>query len=223
MKPTPKTPYNAIIFDFDGVLVESVDVKTQAFVALYAPYGELAVKKVIDHHLINGGVSRKEKFAYCHREFLGKSLTGAEVENLSERFSLLVEEAVVHAESVAGANAFLSKYATILPLFIASGTPEDELQRIVKKRKMSGYFQGVFGSPRKKGELLKFILRQFDFKPEKVLMIGDSITDYIGAVEAGVSFLGRSKNLPHPFPAGTRVIPDLSSLEDEITEKGVTS
>ena len=31
--------FEAIVFDFDGVLVESVDIRTRAFVELYRPYG----------------------------------------------------------------------------------------------------------------------------------------------------------------------------------------
>ncbi|MCX5934210.1 MAG: hypothetical protein NTU99_05390, partial [Pseudanabaena sp. LacPavin_0818_WC45_MAG_42_6] len=50
--------YDAIVFDFDGVLVESVDVKTQAFGTLYAEYGDLIVEQVKAYHLLHGGVSR---------------------------------------------------------------------------------------------------------------------------------------------------------------------
>jgi beta-phosphoglucomutase-like phosphatase (HAD superfamily) len=44
--------YDAIVFDFDGVLVESVDVKTQAFGALYAEYGDRIVEQVKAYHLL---------------------------------------------------------------------------------------------------------------------------------------------------------------------------
>ena len=55
----------AIIFDFDGVIAESVNVKTEAFASLYEPYGKDVVNKVEQHHLANGGVSRFEKFTTC--------------------------------------------------------------------------------------------------------------------------------------------------------------
>ena len=50
----------AIIFDFDGVLVESVDVKTRAFASLYEKYGQKVVAQVEDYHLNNGGIARFE-------------------------------------------------------------------------------------------------------------------------------------------------------------------
>src|SRR3989304_1573816 len=52
----------AIIFDFDGVIVESVDIKTKAFARLFEHEGKVVVEKVVDYHLKNGGVSRFDKF-----------------------------------------------------------------------------------------------------------------------------------------------------------------
>ena len=53
-----------IVFDFDGVIAESVQVKTNAFAELYGPFGNDVVQKVISHHEANGGVSRYEKIKY---------------------------------------------------------------------------------------------------------------------------------------------------------------
>jgi len=60
----------AIIFDFDGVIVESVQVKTDAFAEIYNPFGKEIVQKVVKHHKANGGISRFEKFELYHRNFL---------------------------------------------------------------------------------------------------------------------------------------------------------
>ena len=46
-----------IAFDFDGVLVESVDVKTRAYARMFEEYGADIVSKVVDYHMGNGGVS----------------------------------------------------------------------------------------------------------------------------------------------------------------------
>ena len=64
-----------IIFDFDGVIAESVNVKTQAFKKIYQQYGNEVVSEVIKHHLSNGGISRFEKFKLYHKKFLGKQLS----------------------------------------------------------------------------------------------------------------------------------------------------
>ena len=56
-----------IIFDFDGVVAESVQVKTDAFAYLYASHGKKIVSKVTEHHELNGGMSRFEKIKYYHK------------------------------------------------------------------------------------------------------------------------------------------------------------
>jgi HAD superfamily hydrolase (TIGR01549 family) len=206
--------YEAIVFDFDGVLVESVDIKTRAFAALYEGYGSGVVEKVVAFHLNNLGVSRFDKFQYYHRELLGRELTGTEEAQLDKRFSAWVEDAVVRAAWVTGADELLKAIYGVLPLFIASGTPDGEIKRIVDKRKMRHYFISVHGAPRKKGQIIKEILHEHGFDPQRVLMVGDAPSDYDGAMEAGVCFVGRvppgGKN---PFAENIPVMVDLKAME----------
>ena len=206
--------YDAIIFDFDGVLVESVDVKTQAFGALYAEYGDRIVEQVKAYHLLHGGVSRFDKFRYYHEVLLGKTLTQEEELRLGNLFSQYVEDAVVDAVYVSGAYDFLENTYQSIPLFVASGTPDQELKRIVSRRNMSHYFVSVHGSPDQKGDIIQRILSKYDFAPDRVLMVGDAIADYEGALAAGVKFIGRVMKYPKtdPFPEGTIVLPDLVEL-----------
>ena len=49
-----------IIFDFDGVIVESIDSKTRAFSQIYSKFGRDIIKKVVSHHENNGGM-----WPYC--------------------------------------------------------------------------------------------------------------------------------------------------------------
>jgi phosphoglycolate phosphatase-like HAD superfamily hydrolase len=206
--------YDAIVFDFDGVLVESVDVKTQAFGALYADYGEHIVEQVRAYHIQHGGVSRFEKFRYYHEVLLGKNLTDEEEMRLGDRFSEYVEDAVVKADYVAGAYELLENNYQSTPLFVASATPDRELKRIVARRNMSHYFVSVHGAPISKGAIIKDVLSKYRFDPDRVLMVGDAISDRQGAIAAGVKFVGRVMQYPetYPFPLGTTVLPDLVEL-----------
>ena len=61
-----------IIFDFDGVIVDSVEIKGEAFREIYTTYGKEISDKVIEHHELNGGVSRFDKFRFYHNNFLKK-------------------------------------------------------------------------------------------------------------------------------------------------------
>ena len=73
-----------IFFDFDGVILDSVDCKTQAFENMYSKYGNDITKKVKKYHLDNGGVSRFEKFRFWHKEYLGISLNEDEISNFAD-------------------------------------------------------------------------------------------------------------------------------------------
>ncbi|MEE9509964.1 MAG: HAD hydrolase-like protein [Candidatus Bathyarchaeia archaeon] len=53
--------YQAFFFDFDGVLADSVEVKTRAFAKLFESYGPEIQARVVEHHRKNGGMTRKDK------------------------------------------------------------------------------------------------------------------------------------------------------------------
>lgn len=211
---------DAIIFDFDGVLVESVDVKTNAFAALYAEYGSDIVKRVVAYHREHGGISRFQKFRYFHREFLGIELTPKAEADLGRRFSEMVEDAVVAAPWVVGAQEFIQAHKEKIPMFVASGTPDDELNRIILRKGIRRYFVSVYGSPATKAEIIRRIVTECSLRKEHVLMVGDSITDYQGATEVGVEFIGRVTGLVNGgFPKEVVTIPDMKALSDLLTNR----
>ena len=203
----------AVIFDFDGVIVESADIKTEAFIALYREHGAQAVAAAVAHHQANGGISRRKKIRHIHREHLGIGLNEDGLEVLCQQFSSLVESAVVNCAAVAGAESFLAAHHRRLPLFVVSGTPHEELMRIVDRRRLTPYFTAVFGSPPEKPPTIRAILRQHDLAAANVLFVGDARTDYEAAAETGLRFIGRvAPGTASPFPAGTAVIADLTEL-----------
>ena len=205
----------AIIFDFDGVLVESVDVKTRAFARIFEDEGVEVVKKVIDFHLMNGGLSRIRKFRYYYEEILKCSLSEDKLSELCNTFSQLVIDEVINSPYVNGAKEFLEKYHCDIDLYVASGTPEGELREIVRCREMDVYFKDIYGSPRQKGEIANSILQENGYNSSEVIFIGDSITDLNGAQDAGIGFIGRVADSGNdPFAGmGVKAIKDLNDLE----------
>ncbi len=208
------TDWQAIIFDFDGVVVESGDIKTQAFANLYRAHGETIMAAVVRYHRMNGGMSRYQKFHYFQQHLLEKPpLTPDEEQQLDRLFSELVVEAVVASETVPGAVELIHKEAKRIPLFIASGTPEAELNTIVMRRGLASYFTAVRGSPTPKQMLIADILSFHALCPERVLMIGDALIDYQSAQLNNIAFLGRVRpGDDNPFPSEVRTLPNLSPL-----------
>ena len=206
----------AIIFDFDGVILDSVDIKTKAFARLFEEHGPQVVQQVVAHHLAHGGVSRFRKFQHIYENILHLPMPEGESERLGGRFSDLVFDEVVKAAWIPGAPEFLESHHASHRCFIASGTPQDELRQIVKLRDLEKYFLGIFGSPTTKEEITRGILEREGLQTGEVLFVGDALTDFSAANACAVSFVGIASGGSNPFPAGTRVMPDLRGLADAI-------
>jgi len=196
--------YKNFIFDFDGVLTESVHIKTQAFYQLYKQYGKEIAEKVVAHHEANGGMSRFEKFPYYHQTFLNIDLNENDVDKLSNDFSKLVIDAVVDADEVPGTLWFLKKYRKVCKYWIASATPTDEINEIAKKRGISEYFTTIYGSPEKKSSIVKNIIKKNELIINETVFFGDARSDYKAALENNINFMLRqtdeNKSLFRDYP-----------------------
>lgn len=184
----------AIIFDFDGVICESVDIKTESFKQLYSEYGDQIVKKVVKHHLSNGGVSRFEKIKYYHKNFLGKIVDKNQLKELSNIFSSLVVSKVIEAPYVRGANNFIQDYYKTYDFFISTGTPKDEIIKILEKKDIYKYFKSVYGSPMEKSNHVNSIMKLNNYKKNEVVFVGDADTDIIAAENNGITIILRKHN-----------------------------
>jgi len=211
----------AIIFDFDGVIIESFDIKTDAFRHVFR-YERDILDRIVGYHLKNGGISRFRKFKYIYKNFLGKTLTGAEEERLGKEFAGYVYKKTVACPYVKGALRFLRKYHGSIDLYVASGAPEKELRSIVRDRGIGRFFKGIYGSPSTKEEIGRNILRAGSYRPGEVLFVGDSYNDYEGARKIKVRFIARiHKDNKAMFSAlkrreKVRDLVSLSSLVDPI-------
>jgi len=218
----------SIIFDFDGVIVDSNNVKRDAFLELFNNYPSRIKEDIKKFHLQNGGMSRFEKFRYIYANFLNEVLSEGRFNQLCEDFSRLVIGGVIEAPFIDGVKDFLESKCTRYKLYIVSGTPDNEIQQIVKRRKLNKYFSGIYGSPRIKKELIGFIIKDNKYRPEEVVFLGDSINDYEGAEASGVEFVAKvSDGLEFdPFPnvalkAKIKTMEEFEKYLDEKNEEAI--
>jgi phosphoglycolate phosphatase-like HAD superfamily hydrolase len=213
------SPIAAVGFDFDGVILESAEVKTLAFVELYAEHGPEVAERVRAHHLANLGISRFKKFAWIAEHILGQELGEADSAALGKRFVELSLARVLAAPFVPGIEAALAQLAQRgLPMFVASGTPIDELQMVVARRGLSPWFRGVFGTPREKPEILRAQIAELGLLPDQLLFIGDGMSDYQAARATGCAFLARDTPALHDdwLGLGVRYEPDMVRIAEVI-------
>lgn len=167
-----------IFFDFDGVLAESVQVKTQAYYDMYLPFGEEIAHKVVEHHQANGGVSRFEKFKIYHKEHLRIEITQEQLDELIQQYSELVIEKVVNSPEINGASKFLEDFSGKMKYWIITGTPTAEIEIITERRGIRDYFVELCGSPTKKWEWTEYLIEKNSLDRNETLFLGDAMSDY---------------------------------------------
>jgi phosphoglycolate phosphatase-like HAD superfamily hydrolase len=180
----------AIFLDFDGIILESVDIKGVAFRKLFEEFPD-QVDEIVRYHYANGGRPPFYKFLFIYTDILKKPLSEEKFQELCQKFSDLAVEGVLKCDFVPGALEFLEKCHRQFMLFIVSGTPLPEMVDIIKARALDKYFQGVYGSPHKKNYWTKHILEEFYLEPKETLWVGDALSDYEAAREHRIQFVGR--------------------------------
>jgi HAD superfamily hydrolase (TIGR01549 family) len=181
----------AIIFDFDGVIADSNNVKTGAFVKLFKDYPQHIKESIRKFHLQNGGMSRFDKFRYIYKNILKEELSEEGFNRLCGDFNRLVIDGVVNAPMIDGVEDFLKRNKNRYDMYIVSGTPGYEIKEIVKRRDLNKYFLNIYGSPETKRDLITQVLNRNNYKKEEVIFLGDSINDYEEALAAGVEFVAK--------------------------------
>lgn len=185
-----------VIFDFDGVLVDSVKVKTKAFGLMYSEYGADIVNKVHHHHIENGGLSRFDKFKYYHNNFLGKNINENGIKMMANRFSEIVVNQVVSSNWVIGAEDFLkSLHLSNIKCAIVSATPQSEIELIIQKRNMNKYFCDIYGSPDSKFTNLTKVLEKYSIEPDEAIFFGDAKADWEASTKKKIPFVGVGKSI----------------------------
>lgn len=182
--------FKVILFDFDGVLVESVGIKDQAFEALFKEFPE-HLDEIMDYHLSNNATIRFVKFRYITENILGKRYDEETEKRLSEKFSSLVFKGIVNCPYVKGAKEILDSYWNKIPFYLASISPADELDEILETRKLKRYFKKIYAVPWVKIEAIRDIIERENVTPEKIVFVGDSYEDFKSAQSTGIFFIGR--------------------------------
>jgi phosphoglycolate phosphatase-like HAD superfamily hydrolase len=191
--------YEAYFFDFDGVLADTMEIKTEAFAQLFAPYGDDIRNKVMEHHRNHGGMTRANKFHHYYQHFLKMPISDEKLADLCKTFADIVVEKVVSAPPIPGAEDFLSTCRKNVRCFVISGTPTDEIREIVTRRNWSKYFLEVCGAPTSKDEHLKRLLHRYALWPKKCLFFGDALADFKAAQACGVPFIAILPNAEAPL------------------------
>lgn len=180
--------YQVLVFDCDGVILNSNKIKTEAFYRAALPYGEEAARALTEYHIDNGGISRYKKFAYFLDTIVPQAVTKTPYSNLPDllsTYSAIVRQELLTCEVTPGLHAFRNQN-THMRWLIVSGSDQEELKDVFAERGLSELFDGgIFGSPNTKDEILTREIRNNNIC-QPALFIGDSKYDYQAAMTAGL-------------------------------------
>ena len=174
-----------VIFDFDGVIINSHKVKTLAFYTIFKVYGKPYGLKAKKFHLEHIGRSRYFKFKYILKNILNSKVTKTKIAALDKEFDHFVQKKLKKIFPSNHLVRFLKKKNNLINIYISTGTPQSKIVKILKEKEIFKYFKKVYGSPLSKIYHIKKIIKN----NQKSIFIGDSFEDYRAAKQGKIKFI----------------------------------
>lgn len=194
-----KPNLEAIIWDFDGVLLDSNKVRDLGFKEVLKEYKPEDVAKLLDFHQANGGLSRYVKFEYFFAKVLQIDYSDDDIQRLAEAFSEIMKRLLTNKELLITETVnFIKAHFEQLPMHIVSGSDGQELRYLCNKLDLTKFFKSIDGSPTPKVENVKLVIEEFKYDPDNLVLVGDSINDYEAAVDSDILFFAyNNSSLEH--------------------------
>ncbi|MED5198796.1 MAG: HAD family hydrolase [Gemmatimonadota bacterium] len=179
-----------VFWDFDGVVKDSVEVKSDGFRWIVRGAGDSIANRVQRHHEANGGTSRFEKIP-LYLSWAGMSSDAAAVRRACSEFSRFVVDAVIDSPWVPGVRDYLVENRGNQVFILVTATPADEIGWILERLDLLPCFSEVHGAPMAKADAVSETLARHLFEPDQSVFIGDSESDHRAATSNNVPFLLR--------------------------------
>ncbi|MCF4102675.1 HAD hydrolase-like protein [Gillisia sp. M10.2A] len=185
-----------ILWDFDGVILDSMEVRTKGFKTVLGSFPEKKVQELVNFHLKNGGLSRYVKFKYFFEQIIKVPVNSNDVEKYSNMFSEIMLEILPNKKLlIPDSLNFIIDNQEKFEMHIVSGSDENELKKLCYALDITNLFKSIQGSPVPKTDLVSEILAREHYYNSSVVLIGDSINDHDAAIQNSIDFLGYNNTL----------------------------
>jgi phosphoglycolate phosphatase-like HAD superfamily hydrolase len=177
-----------LVFDCDGVILNSNRIKTDAFRSVALRYGPDVAEALVQFHVQHGGVSRYRKFKHLLVNILGNVGGEKEVQTLASAYGECVYNELLQCDIAPGLHE-LRKATADQAWMVVSGGDEAELRSVFAARGLDTLFdRGIHGSPATKDVILQRELSSANLMLP-ALFVGDSRYDHEAAQRAGLQFV----------------------------------
>ena len=180
-----------ILFDFDGVILDSMPIRDYGFKEIFKDFDDGLVNKLLEYHNQNGGLSRYVKIKYFYNKLLKQEISEDKIINYADNFSKIMKTELVDKRYlIADTLKFIKENYKKYNLHIVSGSDEKELKYLCKELGIDSFFQSINGSPTHKNKLVEDVLVINKYMESETILIGDSVNDYDAAKENNLDFYG---------------------------------
>ncbi len=180
-----------VFWDFDGVILNSLPVRDYGFRKIFEEFNDVLVNRLLEYHSLNGGLSRYVKIRYFYNAILGIDVSDEKVQELASKFSYIMKTELTNKKYLITETVeFIKQNYKKYNFHIVSGSDEKELNYLCEKLDLSKFFKTIEGSPTPKNELVKNILRKYNYNSNECILIGDSVNDYEAAYLNKIKFYG---------------------------------
>ena len=171
-----------IIFDFDGVIIDSMEVRVKGINKVFSEYDKEALDKFIEYYRYNAGLSKFIKIKYFYNNILGKDITEEKVNLYSKKLSEIMRlKLSSKSVLIKDTLSFIENNYHIYNFHIASGSEEEELKYLCERLDISRFFKSIHGAPIHKNDLVAKIIKENNYNKDETIVIGDSINDFEAA------------------------------------------
>ncbi len=174
-----------IIFDFDGTLVLSNEIKRETYFEVARNL--LGHTDNLEKCISQTNGDRRQVFT----NFLNENKCSFNKLNLLvERYTTVVEEKIMKLNLVDGVENLLSLATKKrIDCYVNTATPIDAINRILIKKKLRKYFIEIYGNYGEKDNNLKKIIAKYTYANKNYLIVGDGIDDYEYSIKSSIPFL----------------------------------
>ncbi|WP_318343171.1 HAD family hydrolase [Flagellimonas baculiformis] len=189
-----------ILWDFDGVILDSMKIRDFGFREIFKSFPKLQVEELIKFHRDNGGLSRYVKIRYFYEDILNQAISEEKVNAYANNFSVLMREKLTEKHNlIEDSMNFIKDNYERYNFHIVSGSDQNELRFLCDELDISVFFDSIHGSPTPKKELVKHVLETEGYTDDETCLIGDSKNDYDAAKANQIHFVAYNNDSLNVF------------------------